>query len=62
MPFYEYKCKKCEGVFQILQKVDEKPPKCILKKEGKTCEGETKKIVSKTSFILKGGGWFKDGY
>lgn len=27
-----------------------------------TCGGECKRLISKTSFILKGGGWFKDGY
>jgi predicted nucleic acid-binding Zn ribbon protein len=26
------------------------------------CGGKVKKLISSTSFQLKGGGWFKDGY
>ena len=26
------------------------------------CGGETKKVLSRGSFQLKGGGWYKDGY
>lgn len=26
------------------------------------CGGETKKLISRGSFHLKGGGWYKDGY
>ena len=26
------------------------------------CGGESKRVISKTSFVLKGGGWAKDGY
>ena len=32
---------------------------CPKKKHGK---GELKKMISQTSFSLKGGGWYKDGY
>ena len=27
-----------------------------------TCDGQCKRLISRTSFILKGGGWAKDGY
>jgi len=30
--------------------------------EADRCGGETKKLISKTTFHLKGGGWAKDGY
>jgi len=58
MPLYELKCEKCNHIFEVIQKYDEPLPIC----ENKECDGEIKKIVSKTSFALKGGGWFKDGY
>lgn len=30
--------------------------------DGSVCGGETEKLISQSSFQLKGGGWFKDGY
>jgi len=49
-----------------MQKVDETAPKCdnvvISGSLEKRCGGKCKKLVSKGSFSLKGGGWYKDGY
>src|SRR3989339_1254636 len=28
----------------------------------KTCQGSIERIISSTSFVLKGGRWYKDGY
>ncbi len=57
MPIYEYHCGKCEKHFEVMQKISEPPiapcPKC-----GATAD----RIISLTSFSLKGGGWYKDGY
>lgn len=57
MPYYDYECKKC-GIVEIEQKIKDKPlsncPTCNL-------EG-FKRLISKTSFALKGGGWYKDFY
>jgi len=54
MPIYEYKCKKCGHMFEQLQKVTEKPlcvcPKCK--------KSQLIKLVSNTSFQLKGTGWY----
>lgn len=53
---YEYECKKC-GEFEIEQRItDGKLEKCP------SCEGEVRRLISKSSFVLKGKGWFKDGY
>ncbi|MBI4844029.1 MAG: zinc ribbon domain-containing protein [Nitrospirae bacterium] len=57
MPVYEYKCKKCKKVFEILQKITDEP----LSKCGE-CGGEMKKLITKTSFVLKGGGWYATDY
>ena len=57
MPLYEYKCLKCENVVEVLQKLNDRPlRKC------KLCSGKLEKLISRTSFQLKGGGWFAHGY
>ena len=59
MPIYEYGCGVCGHTFERLQKVSDDPvtdcPSC-------GDEGGVKKLVSRTSFVLKGGGWYKDHY
>lgn len=54
---YEYECQKCEKILEIEQKISEEPlDKCP------ECGHVIKRIISNTSFVLKGKGWFKDGY
>ena len=56
MPIYEYQCQKC-GTFEITQRITEKPlNKCP------TCKGRVKKLISNTSFQLKGTGWYVTDY
>jgi len=49
-----------------MQKLDENPPKCdnmvISGSLERICGGQCHKLISKGSFSLKGGGWYKDGY
>lgn len=58
MPIYEFKCQSCQEVFDLLMKLSDPHPE--------TCEkcgkGPVEKLMSLTSFHLKGGGWYKDGY
>lgn len=55
---YDYKCKKCEREFEELQKMSD-PPIQICEK----CGGEVMRLISGApAFILKGSGWYKDGY
>ena len=57
MPIYEYECPACCNVFEIFQRMTEDPlPACP------DCAGPVKKLVSVSSFQLKGGGWYADGY
>jgi len=57
MPIYEYQCSMCEKTFEIFQKITEDPlKKCP------DCGGDVNRLISQTSFALKGGGWYKDGY
>lgn len=56
MPIYEYHCQKC-GTFEATQRITEKPlGKCP------TCKGKVKKLISNTSFQLKGTGWYVTDY
>jgi putative FmdB family regulatory protein len=56
MPIYEYQCQKC-GTFETTQKITDKPlAKCP------TCRGKVRKLISNTSFQLKGTGWYITDY
>ncbi|MCF8056800.1 MAG: zinc ribbon domain-containing protein [Desulfocapsa sp.] len=57
MPVYEYECSACEKVYEVQQRmVDDPLSQCP------ECEGPVTKIMSRSSFQLKGGGWYADGY
>ncbi len=57
MPIYEYKCLKCGEQFEIMLRFNDQSPKsCPI------CKGEVKKLISNTSFILKGTGWYVTDY
>lgn len=55
---YEYRCDPCKKEYELDQKITEDPQKtCIF------CGQQTaKRLISNPNFILKGSGWFKDGY
>ena len=57
MPIYEYACEKCGSRIEVIQKVDDAPPKRCHK-----CRGKLKRAVSRTSFQLKGSGWYATDY
>lgn len=56
MPIYEYKCGKC-GVFELIQRITEDSIKRCPK-----CKSKVERIVSRTSFVLKGTGWYATDY
>jgi len=63
MPTYEYKCEQCGKCFEIVQKITEEAlTECPLQKCDEKERGEVQRVISKSSFSLKGGGWYKDGY
>ncbi len=57
MPIYEYRCRKCGKVTEVMQKIADPPLRRCPK-----CSGRVQKLISRTSFQLKGGGWFAEGY
>lgn len=58
MPIYEYACAACGHEFEEWQKMSDAPvrtcPKCKKKK--------VERLISKSAFQLKGGGWYADLY
>jgi putative FmdB family regulatory protein len=56
MPIYEYHCKEC-GVFEVTQRITESPLAMC-----PTCEGDVRRLISATSFVLKGSGWYATDY
>jgi len=58
MPVYEYCCQACGHEFEREQRITEDPiktcPKCRA--------AQAKRMISRTSFVLKGGGWYSDLY
>lgn len=57
MPIYEYRCSDCQQVFEEwLKTFDEAPRACPV------CGGSADRIVSNTTFVLKGGGWYVTDY
>jgi len=58
MPIYEYGCEKCGHHLELLQKIgDPAPKRCPNCRKGKM-----QKLISRTSFQLKGSGWYVNDY
>ena len=57
MPIYEFACERCGQQFDKLMSLSAPAPPCP------SCGGEeVRKLISTASFVLKGGGWYKDHY
>ncbi len=57
MPIYEYGCQACGKTFEYQQKISDAPKQIC-----EECGGALEKLISQTSFTLKGGGWYSDLY
>lgn len=58
MPIYEYRCTACGNLFEEWVKHFDSPEHEPCPK----CGGDAARIVSNTSFVLKGGGWYVTEY
>ena len=57
MPIYEYRCQDCQQIFEEWQKhFEDVQANCPV------CGGYAKRLISNTSFILKGSGWYVTDY
>ncbi|MBK5290862.1 MAG: zinc ribbon domain-containing protein [Acidobacteriia bacterium] len=57
MPLYEYRCKGCGKVFEVIQKYSDTP--LTMHEE---CGASVEKLLSAPSFHLKGTGWYATDY
>lgn len=57
MPLYEYRCLECGRHTEVLQKFSDAPLRRC-----EECRGKLEKLVSRSAFHLKGGGWYAGGY
>jgi len=58
MPIYEYACERCNSEFEVEQRITEDP----LKRCPSCRSVKVKRLISQTSFVLKGSGWYSDLY
>jgi putative FmdB family regulatory protein len=57
MPIYEYRCRKCKKEFEAVQSISDPELKSC-----KFCKGPVTKLISVSSFHLKGSGWYVTDY
>ncbi len=57
MPIYEYECTECGKVEEVLQNFSDAPlTTCSV------CSGKLNKLISQSTFHLKGSGWYVTDY
>jgi putative FmdB family regulatory protein len=57
MPLYEYRCDGCQKIHEVMQKFSDAPlSQCP------ECKGPVQKLLSMSSFALKGTGWYTTDY
>jgi putative FmdB family regulatory protein len=57
MPIYEYRCEKCGKEFEAWQRISDDPiENCS------DCGGSARKLISQSTFVLKGSGWYVTDY
>lgn len=57
MPIYEYRCQDCSQEFERMQRFSDPPVDTCPK-----CSGPVQRLISRSAFHLKGGGWYVTDY
>lgn len=57
MPLYEYRCKQCARVFEVIQKFADEPVKT-----DPECGGEVERLISAPGLHFKGSGFYITDY
>jgi putative FmdB family regulatory protein len=57
MPLYEYKCDRCNEVFEVMQKFSDEPLSVH-----DNCGGSLEKLLSSPAIQFKGSGWYVTDY
>jgi putative FmdB family regulatory protein len=58
MPLYEYKCRQCGEVFELIQKFSDSP----LETHAKGCGGPVERLIGVPALQFKGSGWYITDY
>jgi putative FmdB family regulatory protein len=58
VPIYEYVCEACGKLTEVMQRMSDPPPAAC----GECGAPKLARLVSRTSFQLRGGGWYSDLY
>jgi putative FmdB family regulatory protein len=57
MPIYEYECTACNHITEAVQRFSDSPlTECA------QCHGQLRKLISRSTFHLKGSGWYTTDY
>jgi putative FmdB family regulatory protein len=57
MPLYEYQCRDCGEVTEVIQRLSEPDPTDCY-----TCGGELERVLSAPAIRFKGSGWYVNDY
>jgi putative FmdB family regulatory protein len=57
MPLYEYHCRRCDQVFEVIQKFSDDPLSIH-----EACGGEVERLLSPPALQFKGSGWYVTDY
>lgn len=57
MPLYEYRCDRCDQVFEVRQKFSDAPLTIH-----EDCGGEVERLLSPPALQFKGSGWYVTDY
>jgi putative FmdB family regulatory protein len=57
MPIYEYRCQDCSQEFERMQRFSDPAVDTCPK-----CSGPVQRLISRSAFHLKGGGWYVTDY
>ena len=57
MPLYEYRCSKCDTVFEVIQKFSD-----AALTTHENCGGAVERLISAPGFQFKGSGWYVTDY
>jgi putative FmdB family regulatory protein len=57
MPLYEYRCQRCDDVFEVMQRFSDEP---LTTHEN--CGGVVERLISAPALQFKGSGWYITDY
>ena len=58
MPLYEFECRSCGHISELMMKISDPVPTSCQKCQ----KGPLQKMISKTNFVLKGQGWYETDF